>query len=67
MAWRRLTLVSLDRRLQVRTLASLLAAVALDVGSTRLAHGPTVLALRDGAALLVDVLKRAICRQKSNG
>jgi hypothetical protein len=67
MAWRRLTLVSLDRRLQVRTLASLLATVTLDVGSARLAHGSTVLALRDRTALLVDMLERAICRQKGNG
>ncbi len=56
-----LTSVSFDSRLQMSTLARLLTTVALDVGSARLAHRAAVGALRDGSALFVDVLKRAIC------
>lgn len=52
----KLTLVSLDGRLQVLTLAGLLAAIALYVGGARLSHGTAVSALRHGPALLVDVL-----------
>lgn len=57
----RLTLVSISRWRQVRTLARLLAAVTLDVGSAGLAHLTAVAALRNWATLLVDVLKRSIC------
>lgn len=46
------------------TLARLLTTVALDVGGARLAHRAAVGALRDGAALLIDVLKRAICERE---
>lgn len=53
-------LVSIDGRLQVRTLACLLAAVALDVGRARLAHRAAVRALRDWATLLIDMLEGTI-------
>jgi hypothetical protein len=49
--------VTLDRLLQVGALARLLAAIALDVSSARLAHGATVLTLRHRPTLLVDVLQ----------
>lgn len=53
-------LVTLDRYLQVNTLARLFTAVALDVRGAILAHGPTVLTLRNRPPLLVDVLERTI-------
>ena len=56
-----LTLVTLERRPQVHALVRLLAAVALGVGRSRLAHGAAVLALRHGPALLVDVLEWSVC------
>lgn len=53
--------MSLDGGLQMSALARLLAAVAFDVGRARLAHNTAVRALRDWAALLVDVLEGAVC------
>lgn len=52
--------MTLDSGLQVGALACLLSTIALDVGSTRLAHGTAVRALRDGTAFLVDMLERPI-------
>lgn len=52
--------MSLDSGLQMSAFARLLAAVALDVGGARLAHGAAVGALGNGATLFVDVLKRTI-------
>jgi len=52
--------VSFDSGLQMSTLARLLAAVALDMGGARLAHGTAVRALRYRASLLVDVLERTV-------
>lgn len=49
--------MTLDDRPQVNALVRLLAAVALDVRRARLAHRPTVLALRHRPSLLVDVLQ----------
>lgn len=53
-------LVSLDSWLQVGALAGLLAAVALDMSRARLTHCTAVCALRNGSALLVDVLQRTV-------
>lgn len=54
--------VTVKRRLQMDAFMSgLLPTVAFDVRRARLAHGATVLALRNGPALLIDVLERAIC------
>jgi len=58
-----LTLVTFDGRLQVDALVRLLAAVALDMRGTRLAHRTAVLALRHWPSLLVDVLERTIWRR----
>jgi hypothetical protein len=44
--------------------ARLFSAVALDMGGARLAHRATVLALRDGAALFVDVLQGTVWREE---
>lgn len=49
--------MSVNRWLQVSTLARLLAAVAFDVSRARLAHGPAVSALGDWPAFLVDMLE----------
>lgn len=49
-----------DGRLQVGTFAGFLAAVALDVSGTRLAHGATVRALGYRSTLLIYMLKRAV-------
>jgi hypothetical protein len=57
-----LTLVAVHRLLQVGTLACLFAAIALYMRRARLAHGSAVLALRHRSALLVDVLKRTVCK-----
>ena len=54
-------MVSLYRLLQVLAFVCLFAAVAFDVRSPRLPHGTTVLALRNGAALLIDVLQGPVC------
>lgn len=56
-----LTLVTLDRYLQVNALARLFTAVALDMRGAILAHGPTVLTLRNRPPLFVDVLEWTIC------
>lgn len=58
--------MTVKRRLQMDAFVSgLLPTVAFDVRRARLAHGATVLALRNGPALLIDVLKRAICMKAS--
>lgn len=51
-------------RLQVSALAGLFAAIALDVGRAGLAHLAAMSTLRHWTTLLVDVLKRSICREK---
>lgn len=60
-----LTSMSVDRGLQMRTLACLLPTVALDVCGARLAHGAAVGALRNRATLLVDVLKRSVWQSQN--
>ena len=51
-------------RLQVSALAGLFAAIALDVGRAGLAHLAAMSALRHWTALLVDVLKGSICKER---
>lgn len=53
-----------DGWLQVGTLAGFLAAVAFDVGGTRLAHGATVCTLGYWPTLLIYMLKGAVCREE---
>lgn len=54
--------VALSSGLEVWAFACLLAAIALDVGRFGAAQGPAVLALRDGTALLVNVLQLTVYR-----